>query len=581
MGLVIPPDMHQSSPSLTLTNEQINSVPLLLGVIGQMGIRDVIDAHVTPHGAWQGASVGTVVSLWLCHILAERDHRLVAVRDWVAERTQTFNTLLDLPLRDTDCTDDRLANVLTMLGEAPTQARLDAALLQQWVRVYRLPTETMRLDSTSVSVYHEPSAPESLLHQGHSKDHRPDLRQFKAMLATLDPLGLPLMCHPVAGNRADDGLYVPAYEAATAALGTSKVLVVGDSKMGALATRSHMVAGGSCYLCAYRPPSATEELATWREQALRRSATWQCLEKVDPKTGEVLSEVLIDEWEREQSWTHPLTQRTCIWTERVLVVRSSAYQEGLRRRRVRALERLTEDLVKLWQPPGRGRKRYHHREVLERTVAERIARAGLTGVVQTAVAEEPLPDGTTRWRVTAVWVNLAAWQALVERLGWQVYVTNTTQKQYTAPALVASYHQQVLQERGFSRLKTRNLHIRPVYLRDETRIAGLLWLLCLALRVLTLTEHRVRTALAERGEELAGLNPASRAQTTAQPTTERVLAAFANVTLTTIRAAGECVHHVTPLTPTQRHVLALLALPADLYERLAQPSSNLVLHLRE
>ena len=163
----------------------------------------------------------------------------------MAERTQTCNTLLGITLRDTDCTDDRLANVLTMLGEAPTQARLDAAMLQRWVRVYRLPTETMRLDSTSVSVYHDPRDPESLLQQGHSKDHRPDLRQFKAMLATLNPLGLPLVCQPVAGHRADDGLYVSAYEAATAALGTSRVFVVGDSKMGALATRGHMVAGRS------------------------------------------------------------------------------------------------------------------------------------------------------------------------------------------------------------------------------------------------------------------------------------------------------------------------------------------------
>ncbi|MBI3330257.1 MAG: hypothetical protein HYZ81_26560 [Nitrospinae bacterium] len=79
MGFVTPPDMEPSRATLTLTNEQINSVPLLLGVIDQMGIRDVIDAHVTPHGAWQGASVGTLVSIWLCHILAERDHRLVAV----------------------------------------------------------------------------------------------------------------------------------------------------------------------------------------------------------------------------------------------------------------------------------------------------------------------------------------------------------------------------------------------------------------------------------------------------------------------------------------------------------------------
>ena len=581
MGLVIPPTSDQSRPSIFVNTEQMNNVPFLLGVIEQMGIRDIIDAHVTPHGAWQGASVGTVVSIWLCHLLAERNHRLVAVRDWVGQRRETFNTLLDVSLRDTDCTDDRLANVLTMLSDETTQATLDGALLQKWIRVYRLPTETVRLDSTSVSVYHAPTSDDSLLHQGHSKDHRPDLRQFKAMLASLDPLGLPLVCQPVAGNRADDGLYVPAYKAATAALGTAAVLVVGDSKMGALATRGHIVAGQSCYLCAYRPPSATQELATWREQALSRPETWQCLEKVDPKTGEILSEVMIDEWEREQEWTHPETKKTLTWRERVLVARSSAYQAGLRRRRERTLARLTEDLTKLWQPPSRGRKRYHSRQELERTVAERIAKAGLTGVVQARVAEETLPDGSTRWIVSAVWVNLAAWQALVERLGWQVYVTNTTKAHYDAPALVTAYHQQVIQERGFSRLKTRQLHIRPVYLRDETRIPGLLWLLCLALRLLTLTEYRLRTALPERGEQLARLNPASRTQSTARPTTERVLDAFTHITLTTIEAAGGFYQHVTPLNATQRHILTLLKLPDDLYERLEGPSMNLVLHLRE
>ena len=380
MGLVIPPSTDRTPPSPIFNTEQINNVPLLLGVIEQMGIRDVIDAHVRPHGAWQGASVGTVVSLWLCHVLAERTHRLVAVRDWVTQRTATFNTLLEITLRDTDCSDDRLANVLTMLSPETTQARLDGALLKRWVRVYRLPTETVRLDSTSVSVYHDPATDTTLLQHGHSKDHRPDLRQFKAMLATLDPLGLPLVCQTVAGNRADDGLYVPAYQAATAALGTSAILVVGDSTMGALATRGHIVAGQSCYLSAYRPPSATEELATWREQALARSQTWQCLEKVDPKTGEVLSEVMIDAWEREQSWTPPATDTPHTWTERVLVVRSSAYQAGLRRRRERAVARLTEDLSTLWLPPARGRKRYRSRQELERTIAERIARAGLTGV---------------------------------------------------------------------------------------------------------------------------------------------------------------------------------------------------------
>jgi hypothetical protein len=89
--------------------------------------------------------------------------------------------------------------------------------------------------------------------------------------------------------------------------------------------------------------------------------------------------------------------------------------------------------------------------------------------------------------------------------------------------------------------------------------------------------------LAEHGEEVVGLNPASRTQSTARPTTERVLDAFTSITLTSIKVEGGSYYHVTPLNTTQRHVLVLLGLPDDLYERLANPptNSNFVLHLRE
>jgi hypothetical protein len=114
--------------------------------------------------------------------------------------------------------------------------------------------------------------------------------------------------------------------------------------------------------------------------------------------------------ESDQPWTHPETKTPPTWRERVLVARSSAYQAGLRRRRARTLARLTDDLTKLWQPPARGRKRYHSRPELERTIAERIATSGVSGVVQAGVCAETLPDGSTRWSVAAVGVNLAAWQ---------------------------------------------------------------------------------------------------------------------------------------------------------------------------
>jgi len=148
--------------TLEITTEQINDLPLLLGLVEEMGIRQAIDAQIHPHGHWQGLSVGTVVSIWLCHLLMERDHRLVVVRDWAAGRRQTLTALLGVQLRDTDLTDDRLANVLTMLSGPDDQAAVDHALFADWLRVYALPQQTVRLDSTSVSVYQDAQPPAGL-----------------------------------------------------------------------------------------------------------------------------------------------------------------------------------------------------------------------------------------------------------------------------------------------------------------------------------------------------------------------------------------------------------------------------------
>jgi len=563
------------SETLDITTEQINDLPLLLGIVEDMGIRRMIDARIQPHGGWQGISVGTLVSIWLCHLLMERDHRLVSVRDWAAARTQTVNALLGVTLRDTDLTDDRLANALTMLSDAADQAAVDQALLTDWMQVYALPTTTVRLDSTSVSVYHDDPPPAGLLRLGHSKDHRPDLAQFKAMLASLDPLGLPVALQVVPGNQADDGLYVPAYDAAVRTLGRADVLVVGDSKMGARATRAHIAAKKSAYLCAYRPAGATAEIDGWIEDALAHPACWQDVRAVDERTGEITTLAVIDAWERDQQ------EGDTAWTERVLVVRSTQMQAGLRRTRETALTRATAQLALLQRPPGRGRIVYRTRAALAQAVTTILTAARLDGVVCVDLAEETRPDGSARWTVRSIAVDVAAWQALIDRLGWHVYVTNTTADQYTAPALVDAYRHQVIQERGFARLKTRNLRIRPVYLSDERRIAGLTWLLCLALRVLTLTEYRLRTALQQRGETLAGLNPASRSQTTARPTTEGVLTVFQNITRTALALPGSLRAHVTPLTPVQEHVIALLHLPPDLYARLASPAPQPLTHLRE
>ncbi len=172
----------------------------------------------------------------------------------------------------------------------------------------------------------------------------------------------------------------------------------------------------------------------------------------------------------------------------MLVSRSTQLQAGHHRKRERALARVTDHLTALSRPPGNGRRVYRRRADLQAVVAGLLSATHFEGVLWVEPQEQTRRDGTTCWTVGAYGVDRAAWRQMVDRLGWQVYLTSTTPAQYAAPTLVEAYRQQVIQERGFARLKTRNLHIRPLYLSDERRIAGLTWLLCLALRVLTLTE---------------------------------------------------------------------------------------------
>lgn len=215
------------------------------------------------------------------------------------------------------------------------------------------------------------------------------------------PLGLPICCQPVAGNRSDTPLSVPAYD----------VLIVGDSKMTDLPTRGHVVAHSSRYLGAYRPIHATSKIAGWVGAALAHTDTWVEIETADRRTGEVHLDAVIGPFDRSQTWVDPTTQQAHTWTERVLVVSATAYQAGLRRLRAQALERLTPDLLKVAQPPVRGRKRYPQEAELAAVIAKRIVEAKLDGVVQTELASVALRDGNTAWVLAAVWVDLAAWQA--------------------------------------------------------------------------------------------------------------------------------------------------------------------------
>ncbi len=237
----------RNNKNCQISSERIDDVVLLLNVMKQIGLPEIINQHLPRHGNEKGLNWGWVALIWLSYILSVGDHRKVKVREWVNQRSYTIETVCDLELRETDFTDDRLGILLRRLSHDNSWKDIETDLNRHSIRVYQLGVNQVRIDATTNSGYHLVTE-EGLFQFGHSKDN-PNLPQIKTMMASLDPLGMPLVTKVVSGEKADDGLYIPALTQIFSTLDSPELLCVGDCKMSAIDTRAEIHLSNHYYLC--------------------------------------------------------------------------------------------------------------------------------------------------------------------------------------------------------------------------------------------------------------------------------------------------------------------------------------------
>jgi transposase len=573
--------------TLQLTHERVDDVPLLLGFLIKLRFPQILDQLLTPHPLHQGLSQGWLITLWITYILSQADHRKSHVRDWVKDLHHTLEACTGQTIRDVDFTDDRLTLVLKPLSDPETWDRIEARLWDGTCEVYALPLERVRLDSTTSSGFHTIIAG-GLMQLGHSKDHRPDLPQFKLMAAAAEPGGQLLVSTVYPGGSADDPLYLPMIARVRALLGRTGLLYTGDCKMAALETRAEIAARGDFYLTPLPMTGATkDQFATWVEDAItgpRRA------ELVGIRIGE---DQVGTGYEFTRNQTAPVDGVERTWSERVQVIRSDSLAEAQARALQRRLEKAEAAVRALTPPPGRGRVPFHTGWELERAVAAVLAEHEVTDLLEVAWTREetrrtryigrgrPGPDRpkttewTIRYQITAVRRNEPVIQERLARMGWRVQVTNVPKERLSLVDSVVAYRGGWSLERDFHLLKDRPLGIRPLYVRRDDQIVGLAHLVTLALRVLTLFELLVRRGQEQAGEKLPGLYPGQASRTTDRPTGSRVLSAIARakITVTRMDDGAESRWHLTPLPHLLKRVLAYLGLPEAVYTRLEMNSS--------
>jgi transposase len=425
---------------------------------------------------------------------------------------------------------------------------------------------------------------DGLFQFGYSKDHRPDLPQVKVVLSTLDPMGMPVATDVVSGQRADDPLYIPAVRRVHEGLGEKGLLYVGDSKMGAIGTRAFVHAQEDYYLTPLsRVHLPEEKLLPYLEPVWEGE---QELTEID-RTKVDGEEVRIARgYETQVELNATVEGQAVRWKERRLVVRSLKQVHAARTRLKKRLAKAKAEVLAL-NERGRGKRRYDNvaevRQVAQEILREHKVQGLLSLEFEVETQERTIRGYRERPTRTVVerdvWVRVERNEAAVEeRLrakGWRVYATNAPAAQLPLSQAVLAYRNQYLVERGCGRLKGRPLSVTPMYLQRDDHATGLIRLLSLALRILTLFEFLVRRRLAQEGAELAGIYKGNPKRSTARPSTELMLEAFKYITLTIIHEAHRTLRHLTPLNPTQQRILELLDIPPTVYTRLAGESAIL------
>jgi len=567
---------------ITIHTERVDDIPLLFGFLEQMGIQKTLDNIVEPHGNRGGLSVGWLITAWLSYIVSESDHRMIHVESWAEKHMETLSALIPKAVDAKDFTDDRLADALQWLSRDIIWEGVENHLSQHMVQVYQLHEEPIRLDSTTASVYHD-TEDNTLFQYGHSKDHRPDLPQFKVMLGTLDPMGMPLATLVLPGNEADDGLYIPTVIRARQALGQGGHLYVGDSKMSALDTRIFIQAGGDYYLT---PLPRTGDVPELMEELLK--PVWnreQSIELIYPlpdspgSDDEPVKAIALG-YQTTRFQKAMLPNHRMDWKERILVVYSPSLARNTRRGLSRSLDSAEQAILSLTPPPGRGKRHQKDLPALQASVDGILGKHGVTGLLDVSyICQEeqhyirkykdcPARTEKSIRYVVSVKRNQQAIYEARRAMGWRLYATNAPIQKLPLSKAVRVFRKAPLIERNFARLKGRPLGIHPLYVRREDHTQGLVRLLSLALRVLTLVEYVARKNLQSSVGKLSGLYAGNPKRQTATPTTERLLEAFGNIHLNVVQLPDQTIRHVTPLSILQKHVLSLLGLSSAIYERL-------------
>jgi len=565
---------------MTQKIERVDSIPLIISKLKQMGVDKNIDKYYVPHTNWSGISYGQLALLYITYVLYMTTHQLSSMELWVEQHQNVLELTTGWKISPKDATDDRLGRLLEVLGMVINRiVEFQIYSGGYIISAYSLPTEMGRYDTTSFNVYHRKGNPDNgLLEFGYSKNYRPDLLQFKQGLGTLDPAGVPLFSDTIPGNRADDRCYTPAWEQMAKTIGHTDFLFIADCKAASLETRTAIDKGKGLYL--FPLPMTGDTPKILKDLVMNPPAEPQKI-ILEPRVNDKEDkprEIGVGFEVKKQTQVEMSDGEVYELNERWIVSKSNAHAERQIKGVQDRLDNACEKLKSLKPKKGETEE-----ELLAR--GNRILKNHgvsdlITVKVNVLMTEKKQYEGkgrpgpNTPFQIVTVCSYSISYElnesAITNELmlaGWRIYVTNTDAERMTVNQSARYYRDEWLVERGFHRFKKGCLPALPLFVRIPERIRGLMMLLTIALQAVTLIEYVIRCELAQSQDEIAGLVPGNPKMKTKRPTTERILSQFNNINLLIKEDEKQCDGVIVEaLNPLQLRILSLLKFKDGIYD---------------
>jgi transposase len=570
-----------------LRSYTVGAVPILNRFFERLSLSEILERHLPREDERTKVPTSTAILLLVQNVLISREP-IYGVGEWASSYAPDLFGFSEQQLSALN--DDRLGRALGGLFAA-LGPELILDVVRQAMHEFHLRLDELHNDSTSVSFYgnYPAAATEGArrgrathaITWGHSKDHRPDLKQLLYILTVTEDGGVPVYFTSASGNVNDDLTHTQTWDLMCQLVGRPDFLYVADCKLASIHNLDHLTRRGGRFVTVL--PASRREDREFRRQLSAPGTVplWKHLYNVTQVKKDQQGKertVVVDRvsvWEEE--WSTSEGYRL-LWYHRT---RKAEYDRAARQRRT---EEALAELAVLRQRMAKPKTRFREHALVDKAVAEILSRRQVEPWVKVRVevketefyhqTKRGRPSTETRYvREVQTRFDLAvevdAEQLQREAVGDGVFPLLTNDRQMNAEAVVRAYKRQPLIEKRFSQFKT-DFAVAPVYLKEVSRIQGLLGVYFLALLVQTLLEREVRRAMKDRQIEHLPLYAEERP--CRWPTARKLLDLFEPVQrheLNMAQAPPERL--ITELSPLQRSILSLLAIPAVSYGQSPAP----------